>query len=125
MSLYILRIPRPPSAVLPAGTPPSPKDDGRAAFPRFPREGTAAELAGGQRQPLAITELIDVLPFLALGLTVRLLRGRLIRTVEVLLAAVLYTDTGLARHGRLPPAPCRPSAPGTASAAAGSTRPPP
>ncbi|MFL5994660.1 MAG: hypothetical protein ACJ736_10160 [Streptomyces sp.] len=125
MSLHILRNPRPPSGVLPTGTSPSPEDEGRAAFPRFPREGTAAELAGCERQPLAITALIVVLPFLALGLTVRLLRERLIRPVEVLLAAVLYTDTVLARHGRLPPARCRPSAPGTASTAAGSTRPPP
>ncbi|MER5526101.1 acyl-CoA desaturase [Streptomyces sp. NPDC002677] len=87
-----LRILRSPSAVPPEGAPPSPEYDGRAAFPR---EGTAAERTGSERLSLAITALIVFLPFLALSPAVWLLWGRLIHPVDVVLAAVLYTVTGL------------------------------
>jgi stearoyl-CoA desaturase (delta-9 desaturase) len=64
MSLHNLRS---PSAV-----PPSPEYDGRAAFPR---EGTAAGRTRSERLALAITALIVLLPFLALGLALWLLWG--------------------------------------------------
>ncbi|SED98151.1 stearoyl-CoA desaturase (delta-9 desaturase) [Streptomyces sp. 2231.1] len=89
MSLHILRC---PSAVPPEGAPPSPEYDGRAPFSR---QGTAAERTGSERLSLAITASIVLLPFLALALAVWLLWGRLIHPVDVLLAAVLYTVTGL------------------------------
>ncbi|MFD9506696.1 acyl-CoA desaturase [Streptomyces mirabilis] len=83
---------RSPSAAAPESTLPPPEYDGTAPFPR---DGTAPERTGSERLSLAITALIVFLPFLALGLAGWLLWGRLIQPVDVLLAVVLYTVTGL------------------------------
>ncbi|PKV90051.1 acyl-CoA desaturase [Streptomyces sp. TLI_146] len=92
MSLqFPLHAPRPPCADPPDGTRSLPEYDGKAAFPRA---GTAAERTGGERLSLAITALIVFLPFLALGLAVWRLWGRLIDPADVLIAAVLYAVTG-------------------------------
>ncbi|MFI1105643.1 acyl-CoA desaturase [Streptomyces melanogenes] len=88
-----LPAPRPPSVDPPDGngTRPLPEYDGKAAFRRA---GTAAGPTGSERLSLAVTALIVFLPFLALGLAVRLLWGRLIDPADVLLATVLYAVTG-------------------------------
>lgn len=89
MSLQSLR---PPSAAQPESAPPLLEYDGRAPFPCG---GTTCERTGNERLSLTITALIVFLPFLALGLVSWLLWGRLIHPVDVLLATVLYTVTGL------------------------------
>jgi stearoyl-CoA desaturase (Delta-9 desaturase) len=51
---------------------------------------------------VAVTAVVLVLPFLALGLVGRLLWGRLIHPVDILLAVVLCTITGSLMIGERP-----------------------
>ncbi|MGW0969227.1 acyl-CoA desaturase [Streptomyces sp. NPDC002516] len=83
---------RPPSATRPERATQVPEYDGRAPFPLG---GTASERTGNERLSLTITALIVFLPFLALGLACWMWWGRLIHPADVLLAAALYTVTGL------------------------------
>ncbi|MGY0060604.1 hypothetical protein ACWY4P_29370 [Streptomyces sp. LZ34] len=50
---------------------------------------------GAERLYVAVTAVIVVLPFVALGLVGWLLWGRLIHPADILLAVVLHTFTGL------------------------------
>jgi stearoyl-CoA desaturase (delta-9 desaturase) len=95
----------PPSEVVPSNTvPPSRKQDpgqeheqayvydGAAPFP----EGDPAPPRDrGERMYVSVTAAIVILPFVALGLAGWLLWGSLIHPVDILLAVVLYTITGL------------------------------
>ncbi|MFF6990866.1 fatty acid desaturase [Streptomyces sp. NPDC010273] len=90
----------PSPAGIPAGTdppPPSPTPpapyDGTSPFP--PDQGPAPVRSSGDRIYVGITAAIVVLPFVGLGLAGWLLWGRLIHPVDIVLAAVLYTVTGL------------------------------
>ncbi|WP_416965478.1 acyl-CoA desaturase [Streptomyces sp. Agncl-13] len=84
----------PSTTGIPAGTdPPPPPYDGTAPFP--PDEGPAPVRDSGDRIYVGVTAAIVVLPFVGLGLAGWLLWGRLIHPVDVVLAAVLYTVTGL------------------------------
>ncbi|WP_406123857.1 acyl-CoA desaturase [Streptomyces sp. NBC_00989] len=84
----------PSSTGIPAGTdPPPPPYDGTSPFP--PDEGPAPVRDSGDRIYVGVTAAIVVLPFVGLGLAGWLLWGRLIHPVDVVLAAVLYTVTGL------------------------------
>jgi stearoyl-CoA desaturase (delta-9 desaturase) len=58
-------------------------------------DGPAPARDGGERLYVAVTAVIVVLPFVALGLVGWLLWGRLVHPADILLAAVLYTITGL------------------------------
>ncbi|MEV8032332.1 acyl-CoA desaturase [Streptomyces sp. NPDC086182] len=87
-----LQSPRPTPTAQPQRAVPLLEYDGRAPFPHG---GTTRGRTGGERLSLTVTALIVFLPFLALGLAGWLLWGRLIHPVDVLLAAVLYTVTGL------------------------------
>ena len=77
--------------------PPQPQEpqgyDGTSPFP--PDDGPSPARDGGERLYIAVTALIVILPFVALGLAGRLLWGSLIHPADVLLAAVLYVITGL------------------------------
>jgi stearoyl-CoA desaturase (delta-9 desaturase) len=76
----------------PSPTPPAPYD-GTSPFP--PDQGPAPVRSSGDRIYVGITAAIVVLPFVGLGLAGWLLWGRLIHPVDIVLAAVLYTVTGL------------------------------
>ncbi|MEV0471841.1 acyl-CoA desaturase, partial [Streptomyces prunicolor] len=81
---------------IPAGTdppPPPPPYDGTSPFP--PDEGSTPVRDSGDRIYVGVTAAIVVLPFVGLGLAGWLLWGRLIHPVDIVLAAVLYTVTGL------------------------------
>ncbi|MFC7305913.1 acyl-CoA desaturase [Streptomyces monticola] len=66
--------------------------DGKSPFPATPPPPPRHT---SERLYVTVTALIVVLPFLALGLAVWLLWGRLIHTTDVLLALALYVVTGL------------------------------
>ena len=83
----------PSTTGIPAGTDPPPPYDGTAPFP--PDEGPAPVRDSGDRIYVGVTAAIVVLPFVGLGLAGWLLWGRLIHPVDIVLAAVLYTVTGL------------------------------
>ncbi|MEW1831191.1 acyl-CoA desaturase [Streptomyces sp. NPDC088196] len=74
-------------------SPPPPPYDGASPFP--PDEGPARVRGSGDRIYVGVTAAIVVLPFVGLGLAGWLLWGRLIHPVDIVLAAVLYTVTGL------------------------------
>ncbi|MGR3871519.1 acyl-CoA desaturase [Streptomyces graminifolii] len=76
----------------PSPTPPAPYD-GTSPFP--PDQGPVPVRSSGDRIYVGITAAIVVLPFVGLGLAGWLLWGRLIHPVDIVLAAVLYTVTGL------------------------------
>ncbi|MCL6670641.1 acyl-CoA desaturase [Streptomyces panaciradicis] len=61
----------------------------------FPADAPSPPRTGADRAYVAVTGLIVVLPFVALGLAGWLLWGSLIHPTDIVLAAVLYTITGL------------------------------
>lgn len=61
----------------------------------FPPDDPAPERDGGERLYVAITAMIVILPFVAIGLAGWLLWGSLIHPADIVLALVLYTVTGL------------------------------
>ncbi|NGO76080.1 acyl-CoA desaturase [Streptomyces sp. YC504] len=61
----------------------------------FPQEGSAPRREGGERLYVAVTAVIVVLPFVALGLAGWLLWGRLIHPTDIVLGLALYVLTGL------------------------------
>ncbi|MEV0480106.1 acyl-CoA desaturase [Streptomyces sp. NPDC050508] len=73
--------------------PPPPSYDGASPFP--PDDGPPPVRDGAARIYVSVTAAIVVLPFVGLGLAGWLLWGRLIHPVDIVLAAVLYTITGL------------------------------
>ncbi|MFC9506243.1 acyl-CoA desaturase [Streptomyces sp. NPDC057002] len=86
-------VPATSTTVTPPGPAPPPRIyDGP---PPFPADGPAPARDGGERLYVAVTGVIVVLPFVAIGLAGRLLRGSLIHPVDIVLALVLYTVTGL------------------------------
>ncbi|MGW7426653.1 fatty acid desaturase [Streptomyces sp. NPDC054813] len=85
--------PTAPVAPSPPDTPaPSRGYDGVSPFPP---DGPVPARDGGERVYVTVTAVIVVLPFVALGLAGWLLWGRLVHPVDILLAAVFYTVTGL------------------------------
>ncbi|MFE9597267.1 acyl-CoA desaturase [Streptomyces hokutonensis] len=83
----------PSTAGVPAGTdPPPPAYDGTSPFPD---DGPPPVRDSAARIYVSITAVIVVLPFVGLGLIGWLLWGRLVHPVDIVLAAVLYTITGL------------------------------
>ena len=74
-------------------SPPPPPYDGTSPFP--PDEGPAPVRDSGDRIYVGVTAAIVVLPFVGLGLAGWLLWGRLIHPVDIVLAVVLYTISGL------------------------------
>lgn len=74
---------------------PAPPPQGYDGTSPFPPDGPAPARAGGDRLYVTVTAVIVVLPFVALGLLGRLLWGSLIHPADIVLAAVLYTITGL------------------------------
>ncbi|MEV0735141.1 acyl-CoA desaturase [Streptomyces sp. NPDC050549] len=83
----------PSTTGVPADTaPPPPPYDGASPFPE---DGPPPVRDGAARIYVSITAAIVVLPFVALGLAGWLLWGRLVHPVDIVLAVVLYTITGL------------------------------
>ncbi|MDV9171060.1 acyl-CoA desaturase [Streptomyces sp. W16] len=83
----------PSTTDVPTGTdPPPPSYDGTSPFPE---DGPPAVRDGAARIYVSVTAAIVVLPFVGLGLAGWLLWGRLIHPVDIVLAVVLYTITGL------------------------------
>jgi stearoyl-CoA desaturase (Delta-9 desaturase) len=80
------------TAIPPDTAPPRPGYDGTSPFPP---DGQVPAREGGERLYVAVTAVIVILPFVALGLAGWLLWGRLIHPADILLAVVLYTVTGL------------------------------
>ncbi|MEV6756627.1 acyl-CoA desaturase [Streptomyces sp. NPDC051214] len=77
-----------PTAALPS----EPSYDGNSPFP----EGSSMPpRGGGQRLSIAVTAVIVVLPFVALGAAGWLLWGRLIHPADIVLGIALYVITGL------------------------------
>ncbi|MBC9714611.1 acyl-CoA desaturase [Streptomyces sp. TRM66268-LWL] len=61
----------------------------------FPQESPPPAREGGERLYVAVTAVIVVLPFVALGLAAWLLWGRLIHPTDIVLGLALYVVTGL------------------------------
>ncbi|MEU0383651.1 acyl-CoA desaturase [Streptomyces chartreusis] len=74
---------------------PAPSPQGYDGASPFPPDGPAPARDGGERLYVAVTGVIVVLPFVAIGLAGWLLWGSLIHPVDIVLALVLYTITGL------------------------------
>ncbi|WP_329254819.1 acyl-CoA desaturase [Streptomyces sp. NBC_01478] len=84
----------PSTTGVPAGTdPPPPVYDGSSPFP--PDDGPPPVRDSAARIYVSVTAAIVVLPFLGLGLAGWLLWGRLVHPVDIVLAVVFYTLTGL------------------------------
>ena len=81
------------TAVTPSG--PAPPTQGYDGTSPFPPDGPAPVRDGGERLYVAVTTVIVVLPFAAIGPAGRLLWGRLIHPADIVLAVVLYVITGL------------------------------
>ncbi|MER5529340.1 hypothetical protein ABT075_32945 [Streptomyces sp. NPDC002677] len=83
-------MPSVPRAPVPPTAPVAPSPPDTASPPRghdgvspFPPDGPAPDRDGGQRLYVAVTAVIVVLPFVALGLPGRLLWGRLIHPAVI------------------------------------------
>jgi stearoyl-CoA desaturase (delta-9 desaturase) len=74
---------------------PAPAPQGYDGTSPFPPDGPVPAHSGGERLYVAVTTVIVVLPFLAIGLAGWLLWGSLIHPADIVLALVLYTITGL------------------------------
>lgn len=74
---------------------PAPAPQGYDGTSPFPPDGPMPARSGGERLNVAVTTVIVVLPFLAIGLAGWLLWGSLIHPADIVLALVLYTITGL------------------------------
>ncbi|MFF4903697.1 acyl-CoA desaturase [Streptomyces sp. NPDC001260] len=87
------------SPITPVTAPPpntvSPPPQGYDGTSPFPADAPSPPRTGADRAYVAVTGLIVVLPFVALGLAGWLLWGSLIHPTDIVLAAVLYTITGL------------------------------
>lgn len=85
--------PTTPTTVIPSD--PAPAPQGYDGTSPFPPDGPVPARSGGERLYVAVTTVIVVLPFLAIGLAGWLLWGSLIHPADIVLALVLYTITGL------------------------------
>jgi stearoyl-CoA desaturase (delta-9 desaturase) len=81
------------TTVTPSDAAPAPQGyDGASPFPP---DGPVPARSRGERLYVAVTAVIVVLPFVAIGLAGWLLWGSLIHPADIVLALVLYTITGL------------------------------
>ncbi|MFF4535802.1 acyl-CoA desaturase [Streptomyces aureus] len=88
---------------------PDPPAQGYDGTSPFPPDGPAPAHDGGERLYVTVTTAIVFLPFVAIGLAGRLLWGRLVRPVDIVLTVVLCTI--IATHRRHHAFPGRPGDP--------------